>query len=353
MPIPRSPRRAAALLASCATLVLACGDGAADPAADAVTTPSQSATAAEVATAGGRYDEPYKISLAQWSLHKRYLPPGVMGGTGAGDPYDFPADAKALGFDGVEYVSALYGADIEEGAEHGKSVTEVLSKLDARAKAAGVEEVLIMVDGEGELADLDDAERERAVERHKHWIDGAWASGIPTIRVNAGGESLRAVAARQTAHDQAVKSLRALGEYAAPRNVNVVVENHGGFSSDPAWLAGVMAAVGLPNVGILPDFGNFCRRRVNPTVWEEGCADEVPADSIYAAVGMWMPYAHAVSAKSYAFDADGNETAIDYARMLDTVRAHGYDGYVGVEFEGGELTEEEGIAATKALLERH
>ena len=337
-------------LSAALLLLAACGNDAAAP--DSVDTPSGANTAAEVANAEA-YDGPLKVSLAQWSLHKRYLPEGVMGGTASGDPYDFPADAAELGFEGVEYVSALYSADVEEGLDHGKSIMAIMSKLDANAKAAGVDEVLIMIDGEGELADLDEAARKRAVEQHKHWIDGAWGSGIPTIRVNAGGESLRAAATRQQAHDQAVKSLRALGEYAAPKKVNVVVENHGGYSSDPTWLAGVMAAVGLPNVGILPDFGNFCRRRVNPKVWEEGCADEVPADSIYAAVGMWMPYAHAVSAKSYAFDADGNETKIDFARMLDTVRAHGYDGYVGVEFEGGELTEPEGILATKRLLERN
>ena len=340
---PSRPSLATGLLA--AGLLAACGALTADPAA-ADPVAGGPATDAEA---------PFRISLAQWSLHKRYLPEGVMGGTASGDPYDFPADAKALGVGGVEYVSALYAADLApagaDQAGHDAAVAAVFAELHRRADSVGVDEVLIMVDREGELAALDEAERAAAVANHRAYVDAAAASGIPTIRVNAGGESLRAVATPAEAHAQAVKSLSELGAYAAPKGVNVVVENHGGYSSDPAWLRDVMAAVAMENVGILPDFGNFCRRRNNPTVWEEGCADAVPADSIYAAVGMWMPYAHAVSAKAYAFDDAGAETTIDFARMIDTVLARGYTGYVGIEFEGDGLTEPEGIAATKALLE--
>ncbi len=286
-----------------------------------------------------RFEGPLKMSLAQWSLHRAYLEEGE-------DPYNFAADAKALGFEGVEYVSGIYADDIKSGSEHGKSVMELMSKLDAKARAAGVEEVLIMIDGEGDLGNSNELERLQAVENHKHWIDAAWGSGIPTIRVNAGGQGSKA-----EVKTQAVKSLRELGAYAQPKEVNVVVENHGGYSSDPVWLADVMATVGLPNVGILPDFGNFCRKHA-PGDWSN-CLDRVPSDSTYAAVAMWMPYTHAVSAKSYAFDATGEETSIDYARMLDTVRTYGYRGFVGVEYEGTELPEREGIVATKRLLERY
>ena len=315
--------------------------------------PSPSTEVQEVRAETEADDLPYKISLAQWSLHKRYLPEGQFEGQGLASPYEFPAYAKALGFDGVEYVSVIYAEDFEEGEGRAESIRRVFQRLDSAAAAHDIAEVLIMVDAEGELGALDEAVRARAVENHKPYIDAAAASGIPTIRLNAGGESLRVDASMQAAHDQTVKSLRELGAYAKTHGgVNLVVENHGGYSSDPRWLAGVMAAVDMDNVGILPDFGNWCRKRVNPLVWEEGCEDEVPADSIYAAVGMWMPYAHAVSAKSYDFDAEGNETKIDFARMLDTVRAYGYDGYIGVEFEGGNVSEEDGSRATKALLER-
>ena len=321
------------------TLIAACGTNDGDTVGYAETDP------ADVAVDG---EPPFRISLAQWSLNKRYREQG-------GDPYDFAAEAREMGFDGVEYVSQLYAEDLAGDdatqEEHDAAVAEVFAELHARAESAGIEEVLIMVDGEGELAAVDEEQRAAAVANHRAYVDAASASGIPTIRVNAGGESLRAEAGPEIAHEQAVESLSELGAYAAERDVNVVVENHGGYSSDPTWMRDVMAAVAMDNVGVLPDFGNFCRRRVNPTVWEEGCADEVPADSIYVAVGMWMPYAHAVSAKSYAFDDSGAETKIDYARMLDTVLAYGYDGFVGIEYEGSELGEAEGIVATRRLLE--
>ena len=327
--------------ATAALLLAACGDSA-NTDADVELTPPGQAPTDMIGTATN--DAGPRLSLAQWSLHKRYLPEGVMGGTGAGDPYDFPADAKALGFEGVEYVSQLYAADLKPGAEHAASVMAVQQRLREAAEAAGIEEVLIMIDREGDLASPDAETRAAAVVNHRHWIDAASASGIPTVRVNLSGEG-----SKDAMHRAAVESLTQLGRYAAGTSpaVNVVVENHGGYSSDPAWLRDVMAAVGLANVGILPDFGNFCRDG-----WPGDCRSWVPRDSSYVAVGMWMPYAHAVSAKSYAFDADGDETTIDYARMLDTVRAHGYTGFIGVEYEG-DAPEEEGIAATKALIERN
>ncbi len=286
---------------------------------------------------GGATDVPFKISLAQWSLNKHYR-------EGGNDPYGFAADAKERGFDAIEYVSQLYNEDLGTGDDHAAAVDRVFTKLDSIATAEDVFENLIMIDGEGELGSADEAARKEAIEKHKHYVDAAAKSEIETIRVNAAGEG-----DSKTTHDQAVKSLSELGEYAAPKDVNVVVENHGGYSSDPVWLAGVMEEVGMDNVGILPDFGNFCRK-YEEGGYEAGCADSVPPDSIYAAVGMWMPYAKAVSAKSHDFSSDGEESEIDYARMMDTVVAHGYTGYVGVEYEGSDLSEDEGIEATRELL---
>ena len=282
-------------------------------------------------------DDGFKISLAQWSLHRRYREEG-------GDPYKFADHAKELGFSGIEYVSQLYNNDIRSGEEHAGSVMSIMERLGNRADEVGVTEVLIMIDGEGSLGDKDEQARTQAVEQHRHWIDAASMSDIPTIRVNAAGEGSRSEVAAQ-----AVKSLSELGKYGAQKNVNVVVENHGGYSSDPQWLHDVMATVDMDNVGILPDFGNFCRAYKGGN-WANGCADAVPSDSIYAAVGMWMPFAHAVSAKSHDFNDDGQESEIDYDRMMDTVLAHGYHGFVGVEYEGSELSEVEGIEATRKLL---
>ncbi len=281
----------------------------------------------------------FKISLAQWSLHRAYR-------EGDLNPYKFAEQAKGMGFKGIEYVNQLYKNDIKEGEGHGTSIMKLFAQLDRAAKDAGVTEVLIMIDGEGSLGDTNEAARKKAVANHKFYIDAAATSGIPTIRVNASGEG-----SKQAVRTAAIKSLSELGAYARTRDVNVVVENHGGYSSDPAWLTSVMSSIQMSNVGILPDFGNFCRKH-DPRGWEYECLDEVPLDSIYAAVGMWMPFAHAVSAKSKGFDANGNEVKIDYERMMDTVLAHGYTGFVGVEFEGDDITEKEGIMATKALLER-
>lgn len=284
---------------------------------------------------------PYKISLAQWSLNRRYR-------ADDGKPYEFAADAKGLGFAGIEYVSQLYAKDLEpkdgNPAQHRAKAMAVMTRLDSIADAVGIQQVLIMLDNEGDLSSTDEKVRMRAIQNHKDWIDAASSVGIPTVRLNAGGDG-----PRKQMHDVSVKSLTELGAYAKTKNVNVDVENHGGNSSDPNFLAGVMAAVGMDNVGILPDFGNWCRMQNDAATG--GCKDEVPTDSIYYAVGMWMPYAHAVSAKSHNFGPDGLETRIDYGRMMDTVVAHGYTGFVGIEFEG-EGPELEGIKATKALLER-
>jgi len=135
-----------------------------------------------------------------------------------------------------------------------------------------------------------------------------------------------------------------LATFAKDFDINVIVENHGGFSSDGKWLSGIMARINIPNCGTLPDFGNFCVRNENGK-----CADEYDR---YMGVTELMPFAKAVSAKSHDFDANGNETNTDYLKMMQIVKAAGYNGYVGIEYEGSVLSEKEGIMATKALLDR-
>ena len=115
------------------------------------------------------------------------------------------------------------------------------------------------------------------------------------------------------------------------------------------WLSGVMKEINMPNCGTLPDFGNFCIRRRDGDQWESPCVLDYDR---YKGVTEMMPYAKAVSAKSYDFDAMGNETTIDYARMMDIVKQSSYSGYIGIEYEGTRLSEDEGILATKKLLER-
>jgi sugar phosphate isomerase/epimerase len=204
----------------------------------------------------------------------------------------------------------------------------------SRADDLGVRILLIMCDGEGELGHADDAERAKAVENHVKWLEAAKRLGCHSIRVNAGGSGPRAEHAARAAD-----SLRKLGELAAPMDLCVIVENHGGPSSDGAWLAGVVKKAAHPRVGTLPDFGNF---RVSETEQYDR----------YKGVEELMPFAKAVSAKSYDFDDKGDETTIDYLRMMKIVTRAGYHGHLGVEYEGSRLSEKDGIDATVRLLER-
>jgi sugar phosphate isomerase/epimerase len=256
----------------------------------------------------------FRISLAEWSLHKTIF-------AGKLDNLDFPRAAREqFGIDAVEYVNQFF-KDKAKDADY-------LADLAARAADEGVTSLLIMCDGLGNLGDPDDKARTKAIENHHPWVEAAKRLGCHSIRVNA--------ASKGTFEEQqklAADGLARLAEFAAQMDLNVIVENHGGLSSNGRWLAGVIEQVGRPNCGTLPDFGNF------------GDYDR------YQGVTELMPFAKGVSAKSNRFDADGNEVRTDYRRMLKIVTAAGYRGWVGVEYEGGELPEAEGIKATKRLLE--
>ena len=210
-----------------------------------------------------------------------------------------------------------------------------LGKLKSRAADHGVKSLLIMVDGEGSLGHGDTAERNKAVQNHHKWADAARFLGCDSIRVNAATTGNGSFEEKQKL---AADGLRSLSEYGAKLDLNVIVENHGGLSSNGAWLAGVMKIVDLPNCGTLPDFGNF------------HIGDGKMYDR-YTGVAELMPFAKAVSAKSHDFNEEGNETHTDYRRMMKIVLNAGYRGYVGIEYEGGKLSEAEGVLATKKLLE--
>jgi L-ribulose-5-phosphate 3-epimerase len=247
----------------------------------------------------------YTISLAEWSLHK-----ALFGGKM--NNLEFAAAAKNdFGIDAVEYVNQFFKDKAKD--------TAYLTDLKQRAADVGVQNVLIMIDGEGNLGDPDEAKRKKAVENHYPWVEAAKFLGCHAIRVNAAS--------------------RRLAEFGRDRDMNVIVENHGGLSSNGGWLAAVIRQVDLPNCGTLPDFGNF---KVSVTETYDR----------YKGVAELMPLAKAVSAKSYDFDADGNDTQIDYKRMMKIVVDAGYHGRVGIEYEGSKLSEPDGIRATKKLLER-
>jgi len=260
----------------------------------------------------------FKISLAEWSLHKALWGKQMT-------HLDFPVKAaKEFGIFGVEYVSSFFK----------DTSAEYLNELLKITKDNNVTNVLIMVDGQGNMGDKDEAIRNKAVENHHRWVEAASFLGCHTIRVNAAGKGTETEVA-----DATVDSLTKLATFAATLKINVVVENHGGFSSNGKWLSGVMKRVNMKNCGTLPDFGNF---RVSAT-------EEYDR---YLGIEELMPFAKGVSAKSYDFDAEGNEVKMDYFRIMKIVKESGYKGFVGIEYEGSKLPEPEGIMATKRLLEK-
>lgn len=277
----------------------------------------------------------FKISLAQWSLN------GPMR-SGEIDPLDFAQVANEMGFEGIEYVSQLYTPHLQNAGNNEEAMQNLLDTLKTRSERYNVENLLIMVDGEGDLASPREQERNQAVDSHKKWVDAASYLGAHSIRVNLFGSD-----EPEIWKPAAVDGLTKLSEYAATKNVNVLVENHGYLSSNAALLVEVMEGVNLPNCGTLPDFGNFCLKREGGERWEASCVEEYDK---YQGVEELMPFAKAVSAKSYEFNDQGQETTIDYNRMLQIVKDAGYNGYIGIEYEGQKHSPKEGIIATKELL---
>ncbi|MGI9530324.1 sugar phosphate isomerase/epimerase family protein [Lutimonas sp.] len=286
----------------------------------------------------------FKISLAQWSLHNTYfgepitdwgefarmvkeVPDSIL--KGDIDPIDFPELAASYGIYSIELVNTFYFSKVDD--------MEYWKTFKKKCDDAGVSVGLIMIDLVGNLADADEAVRLKAVEDHHKWVDVASFLGARSIRVNAGGQGT----AEEVAAN-AVDGLSKLGAYGASKDVNILVENHGGYSSDGSWLSGVMKEVNMENVGTLPDFGNFCME-----YGKDGCEKEYDK---YKGIAELMPYAKGVSAKSNAFDENGNETKSDYLKIMKIVKESGFKGYVGIEYEGD--NEDAGIKATKALLEK-
>jgi sugar phosphate isomerase/epimerase len=273
----------------------------------------------------------FKLSLGQWSLNQYVR-------TEKKSPFHFASQAKEMGFEGLEYVSQLYKFEVEK-----LGFDAVIDSLKTLSEKETIQNVLIMVDDEGDLADPDESERNQAVENHKRWVDAAAKLGCHSIRVNTFGTN-----DPEIWKISVVDGLRKLSEYAATKNINVLCENHGWLSSDPNKLMAAINDVNMENCGTLPDFGNWCIRRKNVNEKWGDCAEVYP--NMYKGTEMMMSAAKAVSAKSYDFDTDGNETTIDFVKMLQIVKDAGYTGFIGIEYEGDRLNEPDGIKATKDLL---
>ena len=294
----------------------------------------------------------FKISLAQWSLHRSFFGDALKSGDfgafgkalmtdpdsllqGVLNPIDFPAIAKKeYGLDAIEFVNTFYFNKAKN--------MEYLKDLKGRCDGEGVKPLLIMCDALGDLGDLDATKRKVAVENHYQWVEAAKFLGCHSIRVNAAGNGTA-----EEVKDAAIQGLGALTEFGKANGINIIVENHGGHSSKGDWLAAVMKGVNSPFCGTLPDFGNFCIKR-NAENYTK-CEEEYDR---YKGTAELMPFAKGVSGKTNDFDADGNEIHTDYRKILQIVKDAGYTGYIDIEYEGQTLSEPDGIRATKKLLER-
>ena len=254
-----------------------------------------------------------KISLAAWSFHRTFFAHEI-------DQLRMIEACAEMGIQGFEMVNTFFPSPQYAYLRH----------IRRRAAEMGVDLLLIMCDAEGDLAHVDEAKRKQAARNHRKWLDIANVLECSAIRVNIRGDESDPDAMR----DRAAAGLHLVLEDADEAGLTVLLENHGGLSSDPAWLRSLVDLVGHPRLGTLPDFGNF--------------PEEIDR---YDAVEQLMPVAKAVSAKCYDFGPEGKETTIDFERMIAIVKRHGYTGYIGIEYEGERMPEREGILAAKKLLE--
>ena len=262
----------------------------------------------------------FKISLAEWSLHRALNSKEI-------DHLDFAAIAKNdFSINAIEYVNSFFFNHAKDNA--------YLIEMKNRADDHGVKSLLIMCDNEGNLGEREEKKRIQAVQNHYKWAEAAKFLGCHSIRVNA-----RSFGTYDEQIKLAADGLRRLVEFGDNIEINIIVENHGGLSSNGEWLSSVMKEVNHPRIGTLPDFGNF---RIENDNWYDR----------YKGMKELMPYAKAVSAKSHEFDKNGDETGSDYYRMMDIVLENGYNGYVGIEYEGSKHSEMEGIRLTNKLLKK-
>ncbi len=270
------------------------------------------------------------ISLAQWSLHRALEKGEIKAEDFAGitrDRYQIEA---------VEYVNAFY----EEHCNDEKFWTQ----MNARARDAGVKNLLIMVDNEGQLGDPQESERKKAVENHYKWVDAARIMNCHSIRVNAFGTG-----DRQSLKYALTDGLGHLASYGRQQEIHILIENHGLHTSDAHFITEIIKEVDNPYLGTLPDFGNWCLSAEWGSTQGGRCEEVFDP---YLGLELMLPFARGVSAKSYDFDTEGSETSLDYSRFLKMVKSSEFDGYIGIEYEGSKLSEDEGIKATKKLIEK-
>jgi|TARA_B110000467_G_C18317112_1_gene482375 L-ribulose-5-phosphate 3-epimerase len=252
------------------------------------------------------------------------------------DFLDFPKVTRELGIEACEYVNAFFPNREPE--------TAFIKELNKRSKEEGINNQLIMIDKKGSLGDPDKKARMESVKLHQAWVDAAAEMGCHSIRVNASSAG-----SREEQLKLLTDGVTQLCEYSEKLGINILFENHGGFSSDGAFLAKLVDTINLPNCGNLPDFGNFYNRTTET---------QYP---MYEGTEAMLEKAMAVSAKAY--DPVPNKpyytqhyitpVVFDFRKMMHLVFESGYTGYYGIEYEGENLEKNEkaGILRTKKWME--
>ena len=253
------------------------------------------------AIASAKVQSKLRISLAQWTINRDIR-------SGKVDNLDFAKVASDHGIKAIEYVNQFFMDKAKDKA--------YLGEMKKRAADLGVKSLLIMCDREGNLGETDKARRGKAVDNHRKWLDAAEFLGCHSIRVNA-----RSFGTWEEQVKLAADGLAKLTDLGAKQSLNVIVENHGGLSSNADWLAEVIAKVDHPRCGTLPDTGNF---RIKPGESYDS----------YRGVKKLLPWAKGLSVKDMAWDDKGNSMPLDYVRMFKLVLAEGFSGYCGIEFGG-------------------
>ena len=300
-----------------------------------------------------QYVFPYKISLAQFSLFRLEMSREI-------DPMNFAKISNELGFDGLEYLKMSYTGELlrEKKKTSLNGIKKLAKDLNKRAKDYNQENVLIMIDNAPYLGSYVDN-----YDDYHTWIDCASEMKCHSVRVNLRGSDQNL----SIWSENSINNLNKLCEYAKPLDINIIVENHGGFSSNADYLVNVIENIDHDNVGTLPDFGNFCIRQDEtkyresfkmftegaektsnrpPTIYDT-CAERF---DMYDGVKKLMKYAKGVSAKTHGFDSDGNDVDIDYKKMIKIVKESGYSGFIGVEAQAFTMDPIEAIKASKKLL---
>ena len=271
-----------------------------------------------------------RYTLGQWSFHEELF-------AGEMNSFDFIRTAAELDFAGVELVNQFFIDRATDGP--------YLDSLRALARQEDVALTMLLVDRAGKLGAREESEREEAVERHIEWLAATERLGIPAMRINAEGEG-----SPEEALEAAVQGIRPVAEAARQRGIRLLIENHGGPSSNAAWLTALVERLADVEVGTVADFDNWCYQRSDGSVYGGTCTARYDR---YRGMQELLPYAGGVSVKAFAFTEDGEEETLNFAYLFDAIRASGYDGYLGIEYEGDGLPAREGVIRTRALAERY